>query len=134
MKVSRFLRSMSFLGALLPVAAICQPVAVSNMETPAKKGNLAVVATTSSSARFGQSLNFLSDGLTPTNQGNRGGGGGNRQPQPRTNLWVQYEWNQPISTKEVAVYWWNYNGNLRLPEAYRLQYWDGTNFVPIKKF
>jgi hypothetical protein len=45
--------------------------------------------------------------------------------------WVQYEWKQPIATKEIAVYWWNYNDNLRLPEAYRIKYWDGSNFVPV---
>ena len=131
MKATQFLRSAIVLATLLPVAAISQPVAVSNKTgSGTVRGNLAVIATTSSSARFGQALNSLNDGLTPTNQGGRGGGG-NRQ-QPRTNMWIEYEWAQPVSTKEVAVYWWNYNGNVRLPEAYRFQYWDGTAFVPMK--
>src|SRR4051812_29618837 len=91
--------------------------------------NLAVVATASGSNRFGAPLTSLNDGQVPTNQGRGGGGGNNRQP--RTMYWVQYEWQQPIVTKEIAVYWWNYNNNLRLPEAYRIKYWDGSNFVPV---
>jgi DUF1680 family protein len=45
---------------------------------------------------------------------------------------VQYEWKQPVSTKEVAIFWWNYNNAIRLPEAYRISYWDGNSFVPVK--
>ena len=95
--------------------------------------NLAVVASTTGSARFGPTLTTLNDGLAPTNVGNfRGGGGGNRPPQPRTMPWLQYEWTQPVSTKEIAVYWWNFNNAIRLPEAYRVEYWDGKSFVPVK--
>lgn len=88
--------------------------------------NIAVVATTSSSLRGDRSWNFINDGLTPADPGFR-----NARQQPRTNFWVQYEWSQPISTKEIAIYWWNYNGNIRLPEAYRLMYWNGNDFVPV---
>lgn len=90
--------------------------------------NLAVVATATSANRFGPPLTSLNDGQVIT-QGRGGGGGNNRQP--RTMTWVQYEWKQPIATKELAVYWWNYNNNLRLPEAYRIKYWNGTDFVPV---
>ena len=37
-----------------------------------------------------------------------------------------------MSTKEIAVFWWNYNDALRLPLAYRILYWDGTNYIPVK--
>ena len=94
--------------------------------------NLAIVATPSTSVRFGQPLTSLNDGVAPTNTGNRGGGGGNRPPQPRTQTWVQYEWKQPVSTNEIGVYWWNFNNALRLPEAYKVTYWDGNNYVPVK--
>ncbi len=131
MKIKRFLRSTIALLAALPFTALGQAqTAAYRPGAMVIKGNLAVVANATSSARFGQSLNSLSDGLTPTNQGGRGGGGNRRQP--RTNLWVQYEWKQPVSTSEMALYWWDYNGNLRLPEAYRLLYWDGAAFVPLK--
>src|SRR6476620_5671965 len=91
--------------------------------------NLAVVATATGSNRFGPPLTSLNDGQVNTQ--NRGGGGGGNNRQPRSMVWVQYEWKQPIATKELAVYWWNYNNNLRLPEAYRIKYWNGSDFVPV---
>lgn len=97
------------------------------------KGNLAIVANTSATNRFGPPPATINDGLTPTNTGNmRGGGGGGNRVQPRSMYWVQYDWTQPVSTKEVAIYWWNFNNALRLPLAYRIQYWDGNNFVNVK--
>ena len=102
-----------------------------NAQQPAPltpRPNLAVVATVTSSNRFGPPLTSLNDGQVVT-QGRGGGGGNNRQPRSMT--WVQYEWKQPISTKELAVYWWNFNNNLRLPEAYRIKYWNGSDFVPV---
>ena len=114
----------------IPAAiAVGQSTTIANkVEASNPRGNLAAVATASSSSRFDQSLYFLNDGLTPTIQGNRGG---SRQ-QARSNMWIQYEWAQPISTREISVYWWNYNGNIRLPESYHVQYWDGNNFLPVK--
>lgn len=94
--------------------------------------NLAIVATPTNSVRFGQPLTSLNDGIAPTNTGNFRGGGGNRPPQPRTQTWVQYEWKQPVSTGEIAVYWWNFNNALRLPLGYKVTYWDGKEFVPVK--
>jgi len=94
--------------------------------------NLAIVAT-SSAARGGGGgfgLNGLNDGIIATNTGNFRGNNQNRPA--RTMHWVQYEWKQPINTKVIAVYWWNFNGNVRLPEAYRIKYWDGNNFVEVK--
>ncbi len=94
--------------------------------------NLAIVAAASSSQRFGQPVNFLNDGLAPTPPPGNFRGGGNRTPQPRTNMWVQYEWKQPVETSEIAIFWWNFNGSTRLPEKYRIQYWNGSSFVPVK--
>jgi uncharacterized protein len=130
MKTTRFLCT----GIILCMTAVASLPVWGQTQTASSissRPNLAVIASTSSSNRFGQ-LNGLNDGLTPTNQGGRGGGGGNRQQPARTMFWVQYDWQQPVSTKEIAVYWWNYNNNLRLPEAYRIQYWDGSKFVPVK--
>lgn len=94
--------------------------------------NLAVVATTSASMRGGFNAAALNDGVAPVFIGNARPGGQNNRPQPRQNIWVQYEWAQPVSTKEVAVFWWDFNKNIRLPEAYRIQYWNGTAFVPVQ--
>jgi uncharacterized protein len=96
--------------------------------------NLAIVATPTTSVRFGQPLTTLNDGVAPVNTGNFRGAaaGSNRPPQPRTQVWVQYDWKQAISTSEIAIYWWNFNNAIRLPEGYRITYWDGKEFVPVK--
>lgn len=111
------------------IAIVALPAASQETNQAGTRPNLAVIATASASARFG-SLDGLNDGLTPTPPGNNRGGG--NRAFPRSQYWVQYEWAQPVSTKEMAIYWWNYNGALRLPLSYRLQYWNGNEFVPVK--
>src|ERR1700709_1690105 len=64
-------------------------------------GNLAVVATATGSGRTDYVITTLNDGLTPTPPGN------SRflRPQQRfAGQWVQYDWKQPISTHQVALF------------------------------
>lgn len=103
------------------------------------KPNLALVAKPSLIGRAGGGgfgLTGLNDGQAPINPPNARpamtGGPTNTTRAPRTNVAVQYEWNQPITTGEVGLYWWNFNNTVRLPENYRLSYWDGKEFVPVK--
>jgi DUF1680 family protein len=100
--------------------------------TSASGVNLALVATPSSSYVSGDTRNTaLNDGLTPrSSRDNRRGSYGN-WPRQGTQ-WVQYEWAQPVSTKEIEVYWWDDRQGVRLPKASRLKYWDGKEFVPAK--
>ncbi|WP_162915413.1 glycoside hydrolase family 127 protein [Paraflavitalea soli] len=129
MQINRSVRN----GAITAMLAMMAAPAIGQEKSPDPRPNLAIVASPSAINRFGGSLDALNDGLTPTPRGNqRGGGGGNRPQPPRSQFWVQYEWAQPVSTKEIAVYWWDYNSAIRLPMAYRLEYWDGSNFVPVK--
>ena len=91
--------------------------------------NLAVVASASSSIRYGGSLMSLNDGLIP-----RGGAlrsGGSRSQQRPVTQWIQYEWSQPVVTNGMAVYWWNHENSLKNPYAYRIKYWNGSDFVPV---
>jgi len=93
--------------------------------------NLAVVATSSSSSVSGDTRNeALNDGSNPrSSRGDRRGTYGN---WPRTGTqWVQYDWSQPISTKQIEVYWWDDQQGVRLPKASRLKYWDGKEFVLV---
>src|SRR4051812_42347049 len=110
------------INLLAALTAFSQPSETA--EKSVSRANLAAVASTSSSARYAQ-LTSLNDGITPTPQANF------RRQQQRSNIWVQYEWSQPVSTSEIAVYWWDYNNSLRLPQAYRITYWNGQNFVPV---
>jgi DUF1680 family protein len=127
-------RSLSYLPALsvftLLATFITSPVMGQSAGSPSPHGNLAVIATPSGPARYGSSWNVLNDGLVPTPPGNARIG--NRPPQRRSNQWVQYEWKQPIRTSAIALYWWDYNNTIHLPQAYRVEYWDGSGFVPVK--
>jgi DUF1680 family protein len=93
--------------------------------------NLANVATATNSSRFGPSFSVLNDGLTPTDTlpfRPRA----NRRQRPATAQWIQYEWTQPVGTREISVFLWDFHSGLPLPKAYRVQYWDGSGFVPVK--
>ena len=93
--------------------------------------NLAVIATPSGSMRYGASLTSLNDGLIPVDAGAMRTGG-NRPPQRLTAQWVQYDWIQPVSTGEISVFWWNYENRVKLPQTYRIKYWNGSDFIPVK--
>lgn len=91
-----------------------------------------MVATASSSFTSGDTtVEALNDGFVPRNsRDNRHRSYGN---WPRVGgQWVQYDWSQPISTKQIEVYWWDDRQGVRLPKACRLKYWDGKEFVPVK--
>ena len=93
--------------------------------------NLAVVAKASASNVSGDtSVSALNDGFTPRNsRDNRRGSYGN---WPNTGTqWVQYEWSQPVSTKQIEIYWWDDRQGVRLPKACRVKFWDGNNFVEM---
>jgi DUF1680 family protein len=99
---------------------------------PAPSGkNLAIVATVSGSSRYGSQTNSLNDGLIPNNTGPMRMQG-NRPPQRLTSQWVQYDWIQPVTTREIQVFWWNFENSAKLPQSYKLTYWDGNEFVPVK--
>ncbi|MDR2233083.1 MAG: glycoside hydrolase family 127 protein [Tannerella sp.] len=94
--------------------------------------NMAVVAlgTISQADWTGSGLPSLNDGVANTQTGpvrTRT----DQPPVPLRNQWVEYEWSQPIRTGEIAVFWWDWEGSLALPQAYRVTYWDGTDFVPV---
>src|SRR5581483_8249847 len=94
--------------------------------------NLAVVATPSASYASGDTtVTTLNDGFAPRNSADgRHHTYGN---WPRTDTqWVQYEWSQPISTKQMDVYWWADGQGVGVPKASRVLYWDGSNFVPVQ--
>ncbi|GAB3902798.1 glycoside hydrolase family 127 protein [Mucilaginibacter boryungensis] len=88
--------------------------------------NLANIATaTGQGGGYGR----LNDGQMPVNNNQRPNG---RPVKYLDKQWVQYEWQQPIATRQIGLYWHNFNGSIRLPKAYRIEYWDGNAFVPVK--
>jgi DUF1680 family protein len=102
--------------------------AAQTSKTVSTDGNLAVVAAATGSGRNGGTLTTLNDGETPTPPGNA------RYPRPprQADQWVQYEWQQPVTTKQIAVFWWDFSHLAKLPGVYHVEYWDGTGFQPVK--
>jgi len=92
--------------------------------------NLAKVATPSASSRYGGAPVFLNDELIPAKTGPMRMGA-NRQSQPPTLQWIEYEWKQPVRTKEVNLFWWNHENSIKLPPSYRITWWNGKEFVPV---
>jgi len=95
--------------------------------------NLAVAARASSSFVSGDtSVGALNDARTQNSSRDRRNGAYGNWPS-RGKQWVQYEWDRPVTTKKIDVYWWDDNRGVRLPKACRLLTWDGKQFVPVAK-
>jgi DUF1680 family protein len=98
-------------------------------KTAPQYGNLATIAVASGSGRPSSSLDGLNDGLTPTPPGDRRY---TRTQQRLGTQWLQYEWRQPVHINKIDLFFWNYSNLIRLPQAYRITYWDGHQFTPVK--
>jgi hypothetical protein len=109
-------------------ACLAISVGAQNSSAPA---NLAAVAKASASGVSDDtSLAALNDGYAPRNsRDNRHGSYGN-WPDTGTQ-WVEYDWSQPVSTKQIEVYWWDDHQGVRLPQACRLKFWNGKDFIEI---
>jgi hypothetical protein len=122
--------STALLAVGLPIAPAAEQPGGAGA-TAAAGANLTLVATPSSSYVSGDTtVSALNDGSAPRNsRDNRLGSYGN---WPRTGTqWVQYDWSQPIRTRQVDVYWWDDRQGVHLPKICRLKYWDGNAFVAV---
>jgi DUF1680 family protein len=122
------LLSLSFFSALL-TPGHAQQVSASQDGTGGIPGNLAVVATATGSGRPGSVLSSLNDGLTPSTPGNARYA---RTLQRMGSQWVEYSWKQPIGTRQISVFWWDYTHTIPLPGVYHIEYWDGHQFLPVR--
>jgi uncharacterized protein len=100
-------------------------------QTAKKTVNLAPAATVSAAYCSGDTtLEALNDGFDPVSSADSEhrtyGNWPHTDPQ-----WVQYEWSQPISTRQIDVYWWADGQGVGRPASCRLLYWDGKSFVPV---
>ena len=94
--------------------------------------NLAIVATPSASYVSADTrLTSLNSGATPVSSADPAQLAFGTAPEKGTQ-WAQYEWNEPVSTNAIDVYWWGKHWGIALPVASRLLYWDGAQFVPVK--
>ncbi len=101
-----------------------------------EKANIAILATISGSDHDAASLNELNDGLTPNtvpDELRRWAGSANfqRRAHRLTSQWLQYNWDQPVTINEISIFLYNYDNLGKLPQAYRLKYWDGKEYIPV---
>jgi uncharacterized protein len=95
--------------------------------------NLAKVAKASASFHSGDTiLEALNDGFSPHDSADAEKGRYGNWPKTDTE-WVQYDWSVPVTTDHIAVYWWVDGQGVGLPDRYRLLYWDGHAFVPVRR-
>ena len=108
-------------------------LSVSGAAAEAKTGvNLAPVAEPSTShVSRDTSLAALHDGHAPKVSHERGKGAYGNWPTKGTQ-WVQYDWAAPVRTRKIDVFWWGDRGGIDVPKAYRVLYWDGKAFVPVR--
>ncbi|HVT88638.1 MAG TPA: beta-L-arabinofuranosidase domain-containing protein [Tepidisphaeraceae bacterium] len=98
----------------------------------AADANIALAAKASASFVSEQeSIDAINDGFEPRNARDHNHGAYGNWPKSGTQ-WVQYEWNQPISTSKIDVYWWVDGRSIHLPKSCRLTYWNGNAFVPVE--
>ena len=101
-------------------------------QSTAGEVNLALFAKPACSFVSGhETLAAINDGFEPNGLNDHSHGCYGNWPQTGTQ-WVQYEWDQPVSSRKMDVYWWDDSRGVRLPVACRLSYWDGKEFVPVK--
>ena len=120
MHIYRLLTAVLSTAILLTVVLL--PAAAQQPE-----GNLAIVATATGSARPGAVLTALNDGEAPMEPGDPRA----RALTRKANEWVQYEWKQPVTTRQVAIFWWDHTGTVKLPGSYLIEYWNGSDFLPV---
>jgi hypothetical protein len=120
------------LAALLAASVSCAGAVAAAAPADARQGaNLALVAAASTSYVSGhETITALNDGFTPANSDDKSHGAYGNWPQTGAQ-WVQYEWNRPVKTNRMDVYWFDDQRGVRLPKACRLKYWDGNAFVAV---
>jgi len=103
-----------------------------------KKPNVAVLATVTSPSRGGQSVvAALNDGLIPDSVPvgfrERYAAPG-RQGRPQRLGVLRYEciWETPVNIDESAIFLFNYDSLVKMPQAYRYKYWNGNEYVPVE--
>jgi uncharacterized protein len=102
------------------------------------KTNLSVLASVTSLSRNGTTeVTNLNDGLIPDSvpaamKQRFTGQGQQRRPQ---RLGVQRfvcTWVNPVTIDETAVFWYNFDSLVALPQEYRFKYWNGTEYIPVE--
>lgn len=49
------------------------------------------------------------------------------------NPWVEYIFDSPVSVRGCQVMWYDDGGGVQVPNGLRIEYWNGSQFVPVKQ-
>jgi hypothetical protein len=138
-----------FLVGLAGTAALASLAGTkASAQTNGKVLNIARVAIPSSIViRSENKVGALNDGFAPVDSFDRSHGvyglwGDRESHSPAT--WVQYNWSGPVTINHVEVFWavdhsrpgvlpGSSQTAMRVPDHYRVLYWDGKDFVPVSK-
>lgn len=94
--------------------------------------NLATLATPSTSyVSPWENLFAINDGYEPSNSRDKGPGAYGNWNASGPTQWVQYTWPEEVVVDRSDVYWWTDGGGIQMPTASSLDYWDGSDWVPV---
>ena len=93
--------------------------------------NLAPSATASTSyVSSWESLSAVNNGGTPADSGDRSNLVYGNWPQQGVQ-WIEYQWPAAKSIGKSSVYWFDDDQGIDLPASCQLQYWNGSQYVPV---
>ncbi|MEU8663764.1 glycoside hydrolase family 43 protein, partial [Actinoplanes philippinensis] len=94
--------------------------------------NIAPSATASTSyVSSWESLAAVNNGGTPANSQDRSNLAYGNWPQQGTQ-WIEYTWPTAQSINKSSVYWFDDNQGIDLPASCALEYWNGSQYVPVQ--
>ncbi len=103
------------------------------------KGNLAVLATPSQMVRGSmRMMKELNDGMIPDSVNPEmrrwlSDPGRAARQEALTVAQYQYEWEEPVTIDEAALFLYDYESLTRLPVSYRFKYWNGDTYVDVEE-
>jgi len=91
------------------------------------------IPTTTSHCWGGDTVTALSDKLLPKNSNDQGIPRFTWWPRKGTIEWVQYNFDKPVKTSSVQVYWFDDTGSggCRIPSSWKLLYKDGDRWNQV---
>ncbi|MCO6043689.1 glycoside hydrolase family 127 protein [Aeoliella sp. ICT_H6.2] len=120
------------LGRMVLFFSFClAPMTTSTCVAGKEPRNLAIVAQPSSSfTSHDTTVNALNDGYAPASsyEWSHGTYGNYNR---RGTQWVEYQWDAPITTSRIEVYWWDDNRGIDLPASARLLYWKDGEYRAV---
>lgn len=93
-------------------------------EAASLKDAAAYAAISSDYTASWENLNGINSYEPTSSNDGVGHGWGNWQQSAGSEHWVQYEWGSEITTSEIQLYWYDDNGDTRVPSALQIQYQD----------